>query len=456
MSKRGAKHIVVMGAGESGVGAALLAKEKGCDVWVSDAGDIQDRYRVELEAANIPFETGKHTERKFFEADCIVKSPGIPNRIPLLIQAREQGVEIISELEWGYRHCSARLIAITGSNGKTTTTQLIYHLLKHAGISVSVAGNIGYSFARILTESQSEVYVLEVSSFQLEDIQHFRPDIGVFLNLTPDHLDRYEYDFWKYGRAKMNIVKKMKEEDGLVFFEEDPAIAKLLAEIKHPFRRLPFGMDRRAGTQAWLENTYLHWMPSGKMDFSSTRLLGVHNQLNCLAAIVAAKQWGIPDELVEEGLREFNPVAHRLEFLGSEQGITFINDSKATNIDAVKFALQAMEEPTIWIVGGVDKGNDYSILADSVKEKVKGIVVLGGGKEKIQKAFPEIPFTQVNSMNTAVKEAIRKADKGYTVLLSPACASFDLFKNYKDRGDQFKEAVREWKQMNPTEKNKKT
>ena len=454
MEEKGAKRIVVMGAGESGIGAALLAKEKGYEVWVSDSRDIKDPYRRELEEVNIPFETGKHTERKFFEADCIVKSPGIPSSVPLLMQARGRGIEIISELEWGFRHCQARLIAITGSNGKTTTTHLIYHLLQQAGLSVKVAGNMGYSFARILTESTSEVYVLEVSSFQLEDIQSFRPEIGVFLNLTPDHLDRYGYDFWAYGRAKMNIVREMTGRDGLVFFEEDPAIAKLLAETDHPFRRLPFARTAREGIQAWIEEGYLNWVPSGRMAFSSTRLLGNHNQLNCLAAIVVAKEFGLDDTQVVEGLKSFEPIVHRLEFLGKTRGITFINDSKATNIDAVKYALQAMKEPTIWIVGGVDKGNDYAVLAEWVEIKVKGIVVLGGGKEKVQNVFPEIPLVQVNTMKAAVSEAVNMAKKGDTVLLSPACASFDLFKNYKDRGNQFKEAVQEWKQIDETKKNK--
>lgn len=454
MEEQGAKRIVVMGAGESGVGAALLAKKKGYEVWVSDAGNISDRYRVELEAVNIPFETGIHTERKFFEADCIIKSPGIPNRLPLLNQARKKGIEIISELEWGYRHCSSRLIAITGSNGKTTTTQLIYHLLKQAGMSVRVAGNIGYSFARTQTESIAELYVLEVSSFQLEDVNYFRPEIGVFLNLTPDHLDRYEYDFWKYGRAKMNMTGEMTESESLIFFAEDEAIAKLLAETDRRFQQIPFGRTKTTGIRAWLENTYLNWLPAGRLDFSRTKLLGVHNQLNCLAAILVAKQIGVSDEQVIEGLSTFTPVVHRLEFVGKVKGVTFINDSKATNVDAVKFALQAMVEPTVWIVGGVDKGNDYAVLRDWIEKKVRGIVVLGGGREKIQEAFPKMPLVEVQSVKAAVKEASEMANEGNTVLLSPACASFDLFKHYEDRGNQFKDAVQEWKQINQIERNK--
>ena len=445
MPLKDAKKIVVMGAGESGVGAALLAQKEGLEVWVTDKKEIKPSYKRQLTKQDIPFEMGKHTERKFFEADCIIKSPGIPGNVPLLEKVKAKGIEVISEIEFGYRYSSAPIVAITGSNGKTTTTQLIFHLLRQGGIKAKMAGNVGYSFAKALSEGSCDVYVLEVSSFQLDDVKAFRPNVGVLLNLSPDHLDRYNYDFKAYAAAKMNLVKEMTQDDSLVYFEGDPMLSELVGKQNYLFRKKSFGIAFKKEVEAWIKGNKLCWLPNGEMDFSKTRLLGTHNQLNCLAAIIVAKQLGLKDSQIEEGLVSFQPVPHRLEPLGEFEGITFINDSKATNIASVKFALEAMEKPTIWIVGGIDKGNDYSLLRELVEEKVKGIVVLGSGKEKIKKAFPSVVKMHANSMPIALKLAIEMAEENNTVLLSPACASFDLFQNFEDRGEQFKQAIYKWK-----------
>ncbi len=445
MPQKDGKKIVVMGAGESGVGAALLAQKEGLEVWVSDKKEIEPRYKGQLEKKGIPFETGKHTERKFFDADSIIKSPGIPGNVPLLEKVKARGIEVISEIEFGYRYCSSPIVAITGSNGKTTTTQLIFHLLRQAGIEAKMAGNVGYSFAKALTEESCDVYILEVSSFQLDDVKVFRPNVGVLLNLSPDHLDRYNYDFDAYAAAKMNLVKEMTQDDTLVYFEEDPMLGELVGKQDYPFRKKSFGISFKEEVAAWIKGKMLCWLPEGEMDFSNTQLLGIHNQLNCLAAIIVAKQFGLEDPQIEEGLFSFQPVPHRLEPLGEFEGISFINDSKATNIHSVKFALEAMDKPTIWIAGGIDKGNDYEILEELVKERVKGIIVLGSGKDKIYAAFPSVAKKHATSMHIALKLAIEMAEENNTVLLSPACASFDLFQNFEDRGDQFKQALYKWK-----------
>ena len=447
MEKEGNGKIVVMGAGESGVGAALLAKKTGMEVWVSDSGQIKPKYLRELEVNNIPFETGSHTEKKFFEADCIVKSPGIPGEIALLTKAKKRGVELMSEIEFAYRHCSVPIIAVTGSNGKTTTTQLIYHLLIHGGIDAQMAGNVGDSFAKAVVERKPEVYVLEVSSFQLDDIHTFKPHIGILLNISPDHLDRYQYTFDLYAEAKWKLTQNMGRTDTLVYNADDLFLAKKLGTTHLPFQKLLFGEEKKEDRDAWIEEAELVGT-AFRIDFSSLHLLGVHNQLNCLAAILASKHWGMSPTDIEAGLQSFRPVVHRLETLGSHKGISFINDSKATNVESVKYALQAMDRPIVWIAGGVDKGNEYEILQDLVQNKVKSMIILGSGAEKLKRAFPSLPAYTTQSMRQAVEQALKVAQRGDVVLLSPACASFDLFENYEDRGKQFKDEVRELKMKN--------
>ncbi|MEM6628396.1 MAG: UDP-N-acetylmuramoyl-L-alanine--D-glutamate ligase [Bacteroidota bacterium] len=433
--------IVVMGAGESGIGAAVLAKKKGWEVWVSDASEIKPKYLQELAVNNIPFEAGRHTEKKFFEADCIVKSPGIPGEIALLTEAKKLGVELISEIEFGYRYCSAPVIAVTGSNGKTTTTQLIYHLLIHGGYNACMAGNVGDSFAKAVLEKAPEVFVLEVSSFQLDDIHTFNPHIGILLNISPDHLDRYQYNFDLYAEAKWKLTQNMGKADTLVYNADDLFLTKKLGTVSLPFQKLAFGEEKR-GRDAWIEGSALVGT-AFQIDFSSLQLLGIHNQLNCLAAILTTIRWGMNPKDIEMSLQDFKPVVHRLETLESYKGIAFINDSKATNVESVKYALQAMEKPIVWIVGGVDKGNDYQILQDLVRDKVKSMVILGSGEEKLKEAFPFLSAHPSQSMQQAIEQALTIAQHGDVILLSPACASFDLFENYEDRGNQFKKAVRD-------------
>ncbi|MEM8891489.1 MAG: UDP-N-acetylmuramoyl-L-alanine--D-glutamate ligase [Bacteroidota bacterium] len=434
------KKVSILGAGESGIGAAILAQKEGYEVWVSDAGSIAERFKKILTEKEIPFEEGEHTKEKFFEADMIVKSPGIPEHAGIIQEIRGVGGKIISEIEFASLHTDARLIAITGSNGKTTTTSLIWHLLNAGGIQVGLAGNIGKSFAWQVAEAACDAYVLEISSFQLDDVETFKPEIALLLNITPDHLDRYNYSLKKYGAAKMRIAENQEESDTLIYWMEDTEIAKQLFDAKPISQRIPFSLKEVKGSKAWVANNHLQIGGTEFLDFTHLKLIGRHNQLNALAALLAVEAFGVEVEKIKEALCEFKPVEHRLEWVAEIEGVRYINDSKATNVDAVAFALEAMDRPLIWMAGGVDKGNDYSELKEEVEKKVKGIVVLGEDKGKFEESFNK-PLQQAMNMNEGIALAAEMAKEGDTVLLSPACASFDLFKNYEDRGRQFKEEV---------------
>jgi len=444
------KKIVILGAGESGTGAALLAKQQGLKVFVSDFGAIAPEFQKELQEAEIPFEQEGHNEALILVADEVIKSPGIPEKVPIIQKLREKGIKISSEIDFAARYTEAKIIAITGTNGKTTTTLLTYHLLKEAGLEVGLAGNIGKSFARQLTEKDSSYFVLEVSSFQLDDIHDFRPHIAMLLNITPDHLDRYENDMDKYAAAKFRIFENMQDGDTLIFNEDDERIAKKInhkegqkiweegfseAFYNAGILRLP---AFTSAFSSFEQNPAKQWL-----EFGNLPLQGMHNAMNMSAALLAGLRLGIAPTVLQQGLATFQNVPHRLEKVDMVNGISFINDSKATNVDAVQYALDAFEMPVIWIVGGVDKGNDYSQLLQLVKNKVKGIICLGKDNEKLKTAFAEsVSFLhETQDIKNAVLTAYHLAEKGEVVLLSPACASFDLFKNYEDRGEQFKTAV---------------
>ena len=434
------EKVAILGAGESGVGAARLAQRQQAAVWVSDKGIIKDTYKSILIEHNIPFEEGQHTEEKFFEADVVIKSPGIPKKVPLVKELETRGIPVISEIEYASYHCGGKIIAITGSNGKTTTTSLIGHLLGVAGMDVCVAGNIGPSFAGSIVQQQYEWYVIEVSSFQLDNVIHFRPDVAVLLNVTPDHLDQYEYQMERYAAAKFRITENQTASDTFIYCADDPVTREGAEKREIEAKCLSYGLSDQPEKNAWVINNQL-CVQESSFDFARMNLRGQHNQLNTLAALLVAKTVGLPDEEIERGLASFHPVPHRLEPVGEVNGVVYINDSKATNVDAVKYALESMDRPIVWIVGGIDKGNDYTELAAMVEEKVKAIVVLGQGKEKIAAAFVGKNLSEVNSMSSAITTAGEKASAGDVVLLSPACASFDLFKNYEDRGDQFRAEV---------------
>lgn len=429
----------ILGAGESGVGAALLGKKLGMQVWVSDAGQIKEKYKTRLEEEEIPFESGGHTEEKFFEAEIIVKSPGIPEKAPLIQILREKGKYLISEVEFAAQHCTGKIIAITGSNGKTTTTSLVYHLLKDAGLHVEVGGNIGRSFAELVATTQADWYVLEVSSFQLDDIDRFCPDIAVLTNITPDHLDRYNYELVNYAKAKFRIAENQGSHHPFLLNLGDPFTQQFLPAFQA--KQIGFSQEKMLNSQAYLQGEKLIVDEFGDFDFEQMQLLGKHNQINTLAALLCVRETGVSSESLQASLNTFRPIPHRLEPVGKVKGAHFINDSKATNVDAVYYALESMKHPTIWMAGGVDKGNEYAVLKTLVKEKVKHIIVLGAGKEKFAENFTNIPQSWAGSMEDAMEIAEKHAEAEDRVLLSPACASFDLFKNYEDRGDQFRRWV---------------
>ena len=437
------KKVAILGAGESGVGAALLAAKLGEEVWVSDAGKIQDRFRSVLETNQIPFEEGKHTYKTFFEADIIVKSPGIPDTVPLIRQLNEQGKSVISEIEYASRYTDAKIIALTGSNGKTTTTSLVGHLMQEVGENVAVGGNIGQSFAWQVATKNPDWYVLEISSFQLDNIESFRPDVAVLLNITPDHLDRYEGSIKQYGAAKFRITENQKEEDLFIYNVDDPETQEQLPSHEITAQKWGFSLNKKEGSRAWMDGSALQ-LEDWQADFEEMSLLGQHNQLNTLAALLAVQAVGVDLERLSGALKTFQPIPNRLEPVAEIDGVRFINDSKATNVDAVYYALESMNRPTIWLAGGVDKGNEYATIQGLVEEKVKAIVVLGKKIEKFHRDFQK-PVYQALSMKAAISKAKEIAEKGDTVLLSPACASFDLFRNYEDRGDQFREIVKELK-----------
>jgi UDP-N-acetylmuramoylalanine--D-glutamate ligase len=441
------KRIVILGAGESGAGSAILAQKNGYDVFVSDKGQIKDIYKEILVKNNIKWEEGSHTETDILSADEIIKSPGIPEDAPIIKNIRGKGIHIISEIEFAGRYAKGIKICITGSNGKTTVTNLITHILKKAGKKVAMTGNVGNSFAMAVAEGSYDYYVIELSSFQLDGMYEFRADIAVLMNITPDHLDRYDHNFQNYIDSKFRVIQNQGKNEFLIFWAGDPIIQKELSKRNPEVTLLPFSDELNEGMTAYVENDELiiDYLNKTKiMTIHEFALKGRHNTYNSMAAAVAGKILNIRKEVIRESLADFQGVEHRLEPVITVCGIDFINDSKATNVNSTWYAIECMENSIIWIVGGVDKGNDYSELFQVVKTKVKAIVCLGKDNKKIIEAFKDKVDTivETTSMEEAVRSSYYLAKKGETVLLSPACASFDLFKNYEDRGRQFKQAVR--------------
>lgn len=445
------KKVVILGAGESGNGAALLAQKQGYEVWVSDFGTIKEGYKNELKQWGIAFEEGGHDMDKILSADIIIKSPGIPEKAPVVKAIRAKGIELISEIEWGFRFKGeSRIIAITGSNGKSTTTSLTYHILKESGLDVAMVGNIGYSFARQVAEDPKAWYVAEISSFQLDDIVTFKPDIAMILNITPDHLDRYNYEFDNYVASKFRITENQDKEDIVILNQDDEASRKYLEQHTINPRIIYITMSdahNNSGDGGYMQNEDMHIKWDGddmKVSIHDMTLDGKHNQFNSMAAGISARAAGIRKEKIRDCFETFEGLEHRLEFVATVRGVDFINDSKGTNLNSVWFALESMKKSVVLILGGQDKGNDYNEIMELVEDKVKAIVCMGLDNTKIHAAFDgkvaQIADTQ--SAVDAVNAAYALADKGDVVLLSPGCASFDLFKNYEDRGRQFKEAVR--------------
>lgn len=442
-------RLVVLGGAESGVGAAVLAKVKGYDVFLSDKGKIKEEYAKTLREWQIPFEEGHHTGSLILNADEVVKSPGIPSTAPMVSALREQGTHIISEIEFAARFDNAKKICITGSNGKTTTTSLIHYLLKEAGLNVGLGGNIGKSYAFQVATEKHDYYVLEISSFQLDDIYDFRPDIAIITNITPDHLDRYDHNMENYVRAKFKITQNLRPEDCFIFDSDDAITIDHLSKIVLQARMLPFSQQKEVRQGAFLSGEQIvlrYGEDETRIYLEDLALGGKHNIYNSMAAALAAKASGIGDDVIRHSLKTFQAIEHRLEPVLSIKDVLYINDSKATNIDAAWYALECQTRPVVWIVGGTDKGNDYSILNKVVKDKVKAIVCLGVDNAKIHAAFEGMVgsdnIVDTLSAEDAVRAASGFAGKGDVVLLSPCCASFDLFKNYEDRGKKFKEAVR--------------
>ncbi|MCF2490400.1 UDP-N-acetylmuramoyl-L-alanine--D-glutamate ligase [Dyadobacter sp. CY347] len=441
------KKVVILGGGESGTGAAILAKSKGFDVFLSDRGQLNQKYIDVLNRENIPFEQGMHSESRVLESDLIIKSPGIPDTVALIVALKEKGIPVISEIEFASRYTTAKIIAITGSNGKTTTTLLTYHLLKNAGFSVGLAGNIGDSFAWQVAEKDFDYYVLEISSFQLDNIELFHPQIAVLLNITPDHLDRYGYDFQNYINSKFNIIQNQTAEDHLIYFEDSEVIMAELSKRNIDSHQIKISLENKPTQGAYLQEGKLISNVAGSSfeeTFEELPIKGPHNAINAMSAIAVAQLVGISSEKISGGLKSFTNAPHRLELVEVIDGVTYINDSKATNVDSVFYALGSFLHPIVLIAGGVDKGNDYSQIETLVRNKVKGLVVLSKDSEKLESYFsgitPQIYITQ--DVQDAVNKAQEWSVSGDIVLLSPACASFDLFKNYEDRGEKFKSAVR--------------
>lgn len=440
------KRIVVLGAGESGAGAAVLAKTKGFEVFVSDMSNIKDKYKTLLNNHGIEWEEGQHTEEKILNADEVIKSPGIPKEAPMVKKLIEQGTHIISEIEFAGRYTNSKMVCITGSNGKTTTTSLIYHIFKNAGYDVGLAGNIGKSLALQIAEEPHEYYVIELSSFQLDDMYDFRANIAILLNITPDHLDRYDYQFEKYADSKMRIIQNQTKDDSFIYWNDDPVIQKELEKFDVKAVQYPFSELKERGSIGYIEEgQYTLEQPTPfNMEQEDLSLTGKHNIYNSLAAGLASNISGIKSEVIRKCLGNFPGVEHRLEKVCKVKGVQYINDSKATNVDACWYALESMRTPTILIIGGKDKGNDYDAIKDLVKEKCVGLVYLGADNQKLHDNFDAlgIPVCDTHSMKECVKACYEMAKPGDTVLLSPCCASFDLFKNMEDRGEQFKTLAR--------------
>ena len=440
-------RIVILGGGESGTGAAVLAKKQGFDVFLSDKGKLGKNYAEMLRKWDIPFEEGGHSEELILNADEVIKSPGIPNSAPLIQKLTSQGTHIISEIEFAGRYDRARRICITGSNGKTTTTSLIYHLLSQAGLNVGLGGNIGKSYAYQVATSDHDIYVLEISSFQLDNMYDFKADIAIITNITPDHLDRYNHDMEEYVKAKFRITRNMSSEDCFIFCSDDEITINHLNKIVVKAKQLPFTQKTEVAQGAFVKDDkiVIRYQDSEcDMYIRELALGGRHNVYNSMAAAIAAKVMDIDNGTIREALSSFQPVEHRLEKVASVGGVLYVNDSKATNVDAAWYALECQKQPVVWIVGGTDKGNDYSSLVPLAREKVRAMVCMGVDNHKFHESFdgvvPEI--VEAGSAHEAVQLASRLAKKGDVVLLSPCCASFDLFRNYEDRGEQFKAEVR--------------
>jgi UDP-N-acetylmuramoylalanine--D-glutamate ligase len=441
------KRMVILGGGESGAGAALLAAKEGYDVVLMDEGSLKDVYRKELEAASIPFIEKGVDEEKLLAADEVVKSPGIPETNTWVKMLRARGIPVISEIELAYRYKgSSRIIAITGSNGKSTTTSLIYHICRTGGVDASLVGNIGYSFARQVATSPTAVYVLEISSFQLDDIVTFRPDVAILLNITEDHLDRYNYQFERYISSKFRITMNQTPDDVFIYNMDDEVISRHMHQNQIISKQLPISMKQKVEKGGYIKDDQLNVNVNGdqqQMSIYDFALKGRHNQYNTMAASVAGATMDIRKNKIREAVQTFENLEHRMELVSTVRGVEFVNDSKATNVNSTWFALESMTKPTVLILGGVDKGNDYSLIMDLVKEKVKAIVCMGTDNRKLHEAFDgQVRLVDTASAEEAVRASFSLSAPGDVVLLSPACASFDLFKNYEDRGLQFKDAVK--------------
>ncbi|QWX84207.1 UDP-N-acetylmuramoyl-L-alanine--D-glutamate ligase [Cellulophaga sp. HaHaR_3_176] len=441
------KRLVVLGGGESGVGTAILGKQKGYDVFISDKGKVKEKYKKVLEHFGIDWEDENHTEAKILNADVVMKSPGIPDKVPLVVKLKKIGIPVISEIEFASKYTDATIIGITGSNGKTTTTMLTNHIIKNEGLSVGMAGNIGDSYAKMVAENNFDYYVLEISSFQLDGIMDFKPHIAIITNISPDHLDRYEYKYENYIASKFRIAENQTEDDFLIYDADDKDLVDWLN--KHPVKAklLPFSLREEVVEGAYSLNKNITITTNNetlKMTTDTLALEGKHNLKNTMAASTAAKLIGIRKETIRQSVTNFQGAEHRLEKVLKIHHVEYINDSKATNVNATYYALDSMKTPTVWIVGGVDKGNDYMSLMPFVREKVKAIICLGKDNTKIKEAFGNAVdlLVETYAMDEAIKVAYKIAERGDTVLLSPACASFDLFDNYEDRGNQFKMAVK--------------
>lgn len=440
------KRLVILGGGESGVGTAILGKQKGWEVFLSDKGSLKPHYRETLNKEGIQWEEGTHTEEKILSADVIMKSPGIPDKAPIIKKAHEKGIAVISEIEFASQYTDSLIVGITGSNGKTTTTLLTHHIFKEAGLQVGLGGNIGYSFAELVATENPPYYVLEISSFQLDGIEHFAPHIAVLLNITPDHLDRYDYKFENYINSKFRIAMNQTENDYLIYDADDEVITQWLSTHTIKSKLIPFSIEKELPQGAFLKDNKIYIMlenQTTEIDVEEISLRGKHNIKNTMAASVAARLVNIRNNSLRESLKGFKGAPHRLEEVKVVDGVTYVNDSKATNVNSVFYALDTIKTPIVWIVGGQDKGNDYNSLLPYVHEKVRAIVCLGVDNTPIIQSFHNTIGTLVEtrSMDEAVKLAQGFAQEGDTVLLSPACASFDLFKNYEERGDLFKAAV---------------
>ena len=443
------KKLVILGAGESGVGTALLAKQKGYEVFVSDSGAIKANYQKELEEGGIEFESGSHNVDRILAADEVMKSPGISEKNEMVKAIRAKGIPVISEIEFGYRYKgSSKIAAITGSNGKTTTTALLYHICKLVNEDVAMVGNIGFSFARQIAQAPKALYIIEVSSFQLDDIQYFKPEIAILLNITEDHLDRYDHQFENYIKSKFRIIENQTAEDYFIYCIDDQTIVKHLELLTINTNPLPFSMKQEVKKGGYIKNDQMMLKIQEErvtMSIYDFALKGKHNAYNTMAASIAATTLGIRKEKIREAVSNFHSLEHRMEFVATVRGVDFINDSKATNVNSTWYALESMQKSTVLILGGVDKGNDYELIADLVKEKVKAIVCMGTDNKKLIEFFKDKVkiIVEVDTAKKAVNASFKLAEKGDLVLMSPACASFDLFKNYEDRGRQFKESVKE-------------